>query len=761
MSLLERLLRYRWSLSLLLVVVLPFTLRGAINAWHSNSNEIADWLPDDFEATRQLQRFVSLFGSDELLMISWDGCTLDDSRIATFRERLLAPVATETGEVVYYREVFTGPAILESFRSPPLSMSEKDALDRMTGWIVSADGHTTCLVALVSEAGAFDRHAAVTHVFATADGIAGLSADKIHVAGPTIESVAVDQASQSNLLELNLASFAICLLIMVLSLRSLRAAMLVFLLALFNEQLSMALVYYTGSHFDSILLLAANLTFVLTVSVGMHLVNYYRDAMSHGAVDDAVMRACRAAWKPTLLATTTTALGLISLTVSQIKPISRFGAYSAASILIGVFVALVYTALHFKIWPLRRWSRDAKRASRSQDFTVEHGRIRRLSAVKWPVLLVAVSIVIFGGLGALRLQTSVGLSELLSPGSRVLKDYRWLETRIGPLIPVEVLIEMPSGDAREMLRQFRTIDAVHRSLQEHNMENVVISSATFAPEPPPLGGGFRQVAQAAVFRRALVNRQEQLRDLGYLVVDSDTNYWRITVRTESAGESDYGVLLRNLRNTVTAVTGRKDMVTPGRVVVCGGVPLVYQAQQQLLEDLIYSFLLAFGLVACALMLLFRSVTCGAICMIPNVLPSAAVFGIMGWRGSPVEIGAILTASAALGVAVDDSLHFITWFRRAISDGGSIQDAVAFAYRRCSAAMVQTTFICGFGLAVFGFSPFAPIAKFGWCMLALLMIALLGDLVVLPCILLSPLGRAFLPKNRGKTADGGTSSEANT
>jgi hypothetical protein len=218
------------------------------------------------------------------------------------------------------------------------------------------------------------------------------------------------------------------------------------------------------------------------------------------------------------------------------------------------------------------------------------------------------------------------------------------------------------------------------------------------------------------------------------------------MRCPAMADVDYGELLQDINSTIEATFELGEGPQPREVIVCGALPLVYQAQQQLLEDLIYSFVLAFALVSLILMLLFQSIRCGLICMIPNIFPSALVFGLMGWRGTPVEFGTILTASAALGIAVDDSLHFIHWFRRKMREGGSIPQAVRYSYRRCAAAMVQTTLICSFGLVVFAFSPFAPMAWFGWCMFALLMLALVADLLVLPAILLSPLGRPFLPSD---------------
>jgi hypothetical protein len=234
MPLLKRLLQYRWTLSLLFIAVLPVSIWGAVQAFRSISNRVVDWMPADFPATQEYYRFFGLFGSDELLMISWEDCRLDDPRIKPYRDALLAPAATPDGPRPLFREVITGPDVLASFQDKPLSMSREEALDRMTGWIVSPDHQQTCLIALVATTayGEADRHAAVEHVRAAADQVAGLSAELIHVAGPTIEGVAIDRASLARLLPLNVASFAVCMLIMAVCLRNLRAALVVLAIAL-------------------------------------------------------------------------------------------------------------------------------------------------------------------------------------------------------------------------------------------------------------------------------------------------------------------------------------------------------------------------------------------------------------------------------------------------------------------------------------------------------------------------------------------------
>tara|TARA_B100001964_G_C14107071_1_gene542059 strand:- start:470 stop:1081 length:612 start_codon:yes stop_codon:yes gene_type:complete len=142
------------------------------------------------------------------------------------------------------------------------------------------------------------------------------------------------------------------------------------------------------------------------------------------------------------------------------------------------------------------------------------------------------------------------------------------------------------------------------------------------------------------------------------------------------------------------------------------------------------------------MAILRSPTAGLLSMIPNVFPIVVIFGFMGWAGMLVDIGTMMTASVAMGVAVDDTVHFLTWFRRGILSGLDRRGAVRLAYERCATAMIETTVIGGLGLGVFALSTFTPTQRFGYLMMFLLSAALVGDLIFLPALLTGPLGRLF-------------------
>jgi len=177
----------------------------------------------------------------------------------------------------------------------------------------------------------------------------------------------------------------------------------------------------------------------------------------------------------------------------------------------------------------------------------------------------------------------------------------------------------------------------------------------------------------------------------------------------------------------------------------GMVPLFHIAQRELLNGLFKSFIVAFLLIAIMMVIWFRNLSSGLVTMLPNVFPAAVIFGWMGWTDRIVDIGSMMTASVAMGIAVDDTVHFLTWFRRGISARMSRTDAVLYSYQRCALAMTQTTLIAGFGLVVFSLSSFQPVSQFGLLMFLLLIAALVGDLVFLPSLLASPVGKLFQPK----------------
>jgi predicted RND superfamily exporter protein len=146
------------------------------------------------------------------------------------------------------------------------------------------------------------------------------------------------------------------------------------------------------------------------------------------------------------------------------------------------------------------------------------------------------------------------------------------------------------------------------------------------------------------------------------------------------------------------------------------------------------------LIVVGVILITRSWLTGVIMFVLGVFPTVLVFGTMGLSGIVVDIGSVMTPCVAIGVTVDDIIHFLLCHRQGVAQGLSTGQATNLAYRTCGRAMVQSWAIIGIGLSAFALSTFVPTFRFGMLMLLLLTAGLVGNLLLLPALLAGPIGR---------------------
>lgn len=230
--------------------------------------------------------------------------------------------------------------------------------------------------------------------------------------------------------------------------------------------------------------------------------------------------------------------------------------------------------------------------------------------------------------------------------------------------------------------------------------------------------------------------------------------WRLSIRVWALKKDiDYSVFIQNVRSVVEPFLTEKtaDWLGPDfgesadasiSAVYTGMVPIVYKTQHALIQGLTGSLLTALILITLLMILLLGSVGAGLVAMLPNIFPVVVVFGFIAWIQMPVDVGTMMTASIGLGVAIDDTLHYLTWYREGIRHGLTPKEAAERGYRRCAKAMTESSLISGLGLSAFMLSTFVPTQRFGLLMLATLFAAEIGDLIFLPALLTGPLGRFF-------------------
>lgn len=742
-----------WVAILVVSIIWPFVGYAAKLAWDSNSNKVEDWLPQSFQETKDLYAFAEKFGSDEFLMISWKGCVLDDPRSSDLVELLRSPA--DDG-ITYFSMVSTGGQVIDSLLESNRQLEHKHALKKLSGIFVGFDKKQTCVVASLSSGGIRNRERAVQWARVAASRATKLGDEDIHIAGSTVDSVAIDEASRAYLVELNMLSSLTCLVILAISIRNVWLVGCVFLCAIFNEQLALAIIYITGGHVDSIQLLVANLAFVLSVSAGLHYLGYYRD-MVHAGAPNPAWAAVKASMSPSILAAVTTSLGFVSLCTSQIVPIRNFGFYAALVVPINAVIVTSLLAIHATWASNHNWC--WRRIKPVIDNTSHHARwpSKLVNFVgEAPIVIIVVWLLGVGaiGWGLKDLKTSVGTHKLLPPHSKLLSDYAWLEDNIGALIPVELVLRLPKEEVQEgqqpklrLIERMRILATLQDRLEHVADVKVTMSALNFISDLPK-DGGIGNVAKRAVFDKLLSNSMQRFRDMRLLHDEGDEQCWRLSGRVLASRPPDYEPMLKEISNLIYFL--KKDYPEIKlEVDVSGGVPFVYRTQRQLLLDLISSFSSAFAMIAISMALMFRSISAGLVSMIPNVTPAAVIFGAMGLMQWEVELGTVLTASVIMGVCVDDTLHLISHFRMAREKGLPQKLAVIDALANCGGAMVQTALVCGLGMLVFSLSPFIPVARFAWLTFSLLMVGLLSDLVLTPAVLLTPLHHVFYREPRRK------------
>jgi predicted RND superfamily exporter protein len=735
-----------WLLVIYLLILLPFVGYGAFQAIQTKVNSPLDWVDGTFPARADYDRFREQFGNADTVIVSWKDCKLDNPDLDQFVSALHTnAVFKDNSGQWYFERVISGREFYLSLSTPAMRLNDREVHHRLDGTFIGNDHKTTCIVVNFTPAGLLKRKELVSEIQSALKTHCQVSAEECYLAGPIIDGLEIDLASKDSMDRFVLPSTLMVLLICWICLRSIRAALLVFGLSLLAQGITLALIHYSGESITALLIVLPPLIQVLAVAGGIHLVNYYFDAVKDPQITNPAAYAFQVGWLPCLLSAGTTAIGLASLLVSGLTPIRLFGGYAACGVLITTGLLLSLIPGVFTVWPLKR---PAKSTNETEDIQEDRHDIwyfltTILKRNHTVIVCLALLAMLGAGLGISRISASVRIETLFSENSKILNDYGWLEDHVGSLVPIEVVLTCSPDVDLTFREQLLMVWDIERSLRKTSMVNRTISTMSFAPRFPRPENLSDELFQYQL-NEALTRFKPQFMNAGYLKEIDGKHLFRITAYVSALNDVDYNACLEQIGTHVESALMNKFETIPAGVTTqqTGIMPLVHEIQRQLMQDLFKSFLFAFLIIAVVMTIVQGGLSAGLVSMVSNVFPPLMIFGLLGWLSVAVDIGSVMTASVALGIAVDDTLHYLTFFRRHLDEGHSSRESVLYAYRHCGKAMIQTSLICGLGLLVFALSSFVPTSRFAWMMAGLLMMALLGDLIVLPALLLSPLGRCF-------------------
>lgn len=767
--------RLAWGVVVGFAALAPLVGWGTIGAMARMENNVVQWLPADYESTQSFFRFLQHFDPDAFVLVSWPGCTLDDPRVGQLAEGVVGATSLEKGvsKSRCFQRVITGPSLLQTLQSAPIEISREEALARLRGSLVGPDLNTTCVVFSMSEYGVFHMREALAELHRVAYQRCGLTAEQLKLGGPPVDNVALDEAGEQSMLRVLGLSTTFGLFVCWWCLKQPRLIAMVVAVGLFTVALSLSALYFTGGVMNAVVLTMPALVYVAAVSGAIHLANYYREQAPLVGPRRAPWAAVRLAALPLGLATLTTCTGLLSMTVSELSPIRDFGLYSALGTLLGLACLLLLLPAALVLWPIASAPHDEEssvtttaRTTRfwrsAADFVLVHAR--PLAAATW--LLLALTAVGFS-----RVETSVQIMRLFDDKAKILADYRWLEQNLGPLAPVEIVVRFAAECPLSFGERMTVVQAMQHRVTAAPHVGSALSAATFTPtRDDAQQTAARQFANSALGRATkaltggrplaarvqdvrLERRRDDLLRTGFLREDGEAELWRITARVAALEDVDYYQFEQNVRHTVAPLQQAlaRRGVTGLDVSYTGVLPIVYQAQNSLLWGMIVGYGADVALIVLAMSIAVRSWSAGWLLMLPSVLPAVAVLGAFGLLGIVIDMGSVMPPCVALGVTVDDVMHFLLQFRRSVQAGQTRRQATLDAYRHCGRAMYQSWAVLGLGNMAFAFSPFAPTQRFGLVMVALLTVALWGNLVFLPALLQGWLGRVWVRSIRARAS----------
>ena len=633
----------------------------------------------------------------------------------------------------------------------------------------------------LSDAGDADHAAAVTAV-KTAAAEVGIPDDSLHLGGRPVAGAALNRMVkesswntaypiwQFHRRSVTLFSGLIGIALAFLMLKSVRLACLVLLVSYYTTFVAVSIVPLTGGTMNMVLVVMPTLLTVLTLSGSIHVANYWKHA-AHVDMKTAVTKAVEMARAPCVMASLTTAIGLASLLTSPLSPVRDFGLYSSIGCVISLLMVLYGLPSLLQLWPAK--------PPKASEIDVKHwhrfGRI--LSRHQMLVSLTCLVLFVSACYGFKWFRTETKVIRYFPDSSRVIQDYLFLEENLSGITPVDTVICFDETAQKNMnfVERVELVRQIEHKIAEHAEISGSISLADFRPVYEPLApdaSTLKKLRNAKFIneteRRVKESLKEEESELGEkgavrdgtvksfihvadktvemeqetdygtrtVVVEKGDELWRITAQVAIMTDLDYGDLTHDL-NQVTQSVLRDHAGTTH--LVTGTIPLFLRTQQAVLESLIKSFGLAFIVIAIVMMVLLRSILGGLITMLPNLMPIGVIFGLLSWMRISVDIGTMITASVALGIAVDGTLHLLTWFKIGIQEGKTKSEAVAAALGHCGPAMWQTSAAVGISLAMLYPAELLLVSRFGILMCALITAALLADIIFLPALLAGPLG----------------------
>ena len=524
------------------------------------------------------------------------------------------------------------------------------------------------------------------------------------------------------------------------------------------------------------------LMLIVTISMNVHLIVRYRQLHRDRPGDDqsALVRTTTGRMaRPCLYTALTTVIGFGSLLVSGIKPVIDFGWMMSAGL-------AVTFATSFLLFPALLMAMGKARTPPppDRDRFLLPVWLARLTETRGAGIMAAAAILaVASAAGTAQLRVENSFVNYFKDDTEIYQGLKLIDEELGGTTPLEILvrfepnpdvfptpedleglteeeIEMEMEYARELAsspRYWFTADKIDRIEEIHDyldgrpeIGKVLSLASTVRVAEASLKKELDGTELAILYDKVPPEVKKNLIDPYVSVGDNEA---RLLARiVDSRPDLRRKELLETVRRDLVDVLGYDE----ADVTVSGLLVLYNNMLQSLFASQIKTIGVVMLGIAVMFLVLFRSIVLSVIGILPNLLGAAAVLGFMGWARIPLDMMTVTVAAIAVGIAVDNGIHYIYRFREEYALNGDYLKTLHVCHRTIGKAVFYTTMTIVFGFSILMLSNFIPTIYFGVLTGAAMFIALLAALTVLPLLILAwkPFGRAPSPLVPSQQQGGG-------
>jgi len=562
----------------------------------------------------------------------------------------------------------------------------------------------------------------------------------IHLGGlPTIRTDIVDDLGASQTTQMPLAAL-LYVVILALIFRRLSGTLLPLLAVGVGVCWTFGAISLLGMRLNIISNVLPILLFVIGIANCVHILSRYVEESERTPADrrGAAKRTIAAMSPACLLAYLTTAIGLGSLVAANSTVVREVGVQAVMGVCL-LFVATM--AILATLLPLFRPPRRLALGAAGVD---PIGRVLgaggyTVARRPWLTVLCSLAVVAAALWLGRRVTVNSSMFETYDADHPTRRTMRLIEDHLGGVVPIDVSLQASSPDRlldAEVLervlgvqRYAVSLDGVvaARSYADMHLRAERRGAAT----APGEGGPTPRFEKDRVRLTDRILREAADATNYHAFVSSDGTRARITLRVRDVGT-------RRLLELMADLDGRLARAFPPgggiEARLTGDACVHAKGMDRFVRDFFTSLLFASVVIFGVIGVLFRSLRAGMIAVLPNMTPLIVTLGYMGLRGLDLNAGNVVVFGISIGIAVDDTIHFLARFHEEIELDGDVAHAIRRSYRGSGRAIVLTSMLVVGGLSVLLFSKFVPNRRFAELVGVTMGAALVGDLLLLPACL---------------------------